>query len=255
MKYLIRGTWLQTHAMLRAPIAILVSVLIPVLRAIVLVALFTVGLRTGDMAFAVIGAGLAAIWASVLFGAANLIQNERWQGTFDLMICSARPLPVLLMPVVCATAVVGVFGMAATLIIGGLVAPGGIPIPSIPALVSATLLFIFSLIGMALIIGAIFVVMPNGNALANALEYPIWILSGFVLPISALPPALQAVGQALPSTVSTRLVHEAVKTGALSLPDVLVSVTLSIGAGVLGFALVGLTERSAIRAGTVGVVA
>ena len=38
-----------------------------------------------------------------------------------------------------------------------------------------------------LLLASTFVLLRNANALANTLEYPIWLLSGMLVPITVLP--------------------------------------------------------------------
>jgi ABC-2 type transport system permease protein len=94
-----------------------------------------------------------------------------------------------------------------------------------------------------------FVVMRNANALCNTLEYPIWLLSGMLVPITVLPAWTGPLADLLPTTWGARGVHEAVSGGAV-VPAVLWCLGISLVCFVLGAVSMSFVERRARAAAT-----
>ena len=55
-----------------------------------------------------------------------------------------------------------------------------------------------------LLLASTFVLLRNANALANTLEYPVWLVSGMLVPITVLPGWTAPIGAVLPTTWAAR---------------------------------------------------
>ena len=64
-----------------------------------------------------------------------------------------------------------------------------------------------------LLLAATFVLMRNANALANTLEYPVWLVSGMLVPITVLPAWTTPIAAVLPTTWAARALREATSGG------------------------------------------
>ena len=73
-----------------------------------------------------IGAGVLGIWSSTLFGSGGAISWQRWEGTLELLVASPPSLLVIVVPLTVATASIGIYSLAATLLWGRFVF--GIPL-------------------------------------------------------------------------------------------------------------------------------
>ena len=65
------------------------------MQATLAVYLFRAGSEPHRLLEAAVGAGMMAVWISVLFGSGGAIQNQRWQGTLEMIMLAPRP-PALL---------------------------------------------------------------------------------------------------------------------------------------------------------------
>src|SRR5207237_9772373 len=101
-----------------------------------------------------------------------VITWQRWQGTLEPTVASPPPLMLVLFPLTFATASIGLYSLASTLLWGRFAF--GIPLDLVHplAFVVAVPVTILTLGAPGLVIGASFVLYRNANALSNMLEFP-----------------------------------------------------------------------------------
>ncbi|MEH1016322.1 ABC transporter permease [Micromonospora sp. CPCC 206060] len=250
---------MRTHVMYmsRSPIEIMLAVASPLIYATLAFYLFRAADRPDQLLQASVGAGLMGVWSSVLFGSGGAVQNQRALGTLETLISAPVPLVLVLLPITLSTAIVGTYAMAATLLWGVILfdvplsfAHPGLFVLSLP-------LCVLSIGMMGLLLTSTFVLMRNANAVANFLDYPIWLLSGMLVPISVLPSWTTPWSAVLPTTWSARSLHLATD-GARELSDVLVPMGLGILVGgcylVLSVFALAWVERRARAAATLSLV-
>src|SRR5260221_7045409 len=102
------------------------------------------------------------------------------------------------LPFSLATAVTGAYALAATLVWGRLVF--GVPLHfAHPFLFAVALVVTVIALGlMGLVLASTFILYRYANAMANLLEYPVWIASGLVFSTSILPAWTRPISCALP---------------------------------------------------------
>jgi ABC-2 type transport system permease protein len=81
-------------------------------------------------------------------------------------------------------------------------------------------------------------------ALGNAFEYPVWLVCGFLVPLSLFPDWVRPISWALPPTWGVRAIREAALGGS-PLNDLLVCLGLGLVFLVAGILLVETMLRSA----------
>ena len=177
---------------------LLTSTVQPVIFATIAFYMFKSGGRSGTLLYAALGAGMMGVWSTTLFGSGGLIQWQRWQGTLELGVGAPPPMVVVYLPFSLANAFTGMYALAATLLWGRIVF--GIPLhlahPWLFALALPATVIGLALMG--LVLASTFVLYRNANALANLLEYPVWIASGLVFSTSLLPAWTHPISWALP---------------------------------------------------------
>jgi ABC-2 type transport system permease protein len=240
-----RGTLLHAKQLSRSPFEIATAFVVPLVQATLAVYLFRAGTEPHRLLEAAVGAGMMAVWSSVLFGSGGAIQNQRWQGTLEMLMLAPRPPALLVFPITLATAVTGTYAMIATLVWGRVVY--GIPLDvadpfgflvAVPAVILGLGMF-------GLLLASTFVLMPNANALNNTLEYPIWLVSGMLVPITVLPGWTGPVGAVLPTTWASRAVREAVTGSGPVWPSLGVCLAISAVCLAAGAVVMSHVERRA----------
>ncbi|MER8113806.1 ABC transporter permease [Streptomyces sp. NPDC094031] len=241
----------RTHVtyMSRSPLEVAFAVLLPVIYATLATYLFQAGTHPRRLLEAAVGAGLMGIWTSVLFGSGAAVQNQRWLGTLETLVASPTPLALILLPVSVATAVIGTYALVATVL-------WGVLLFAVPLDFAHPLLFLAALPGcvlsmgmMGLLMASTFVLLRHAHALTNALEAPVWLLSGVLTPMSVLPDWTTPLSAVLPTTWGARALRAATSGG-----DVLGPLAVGLGLGalycVVAVVLLGRVEGRARRAAT-----
>lgn len=163
--------------------------------------------------FLVIGLIGVEAWGSTIWGSGFAIQHERNWGTIGALFLSPAS----------RTAVIFGYGLSvfiwsipslAVLVTLGYVA-GARFIITDPVAVAGALVAVF---GGSLIVGfslaSLFVLSRRGGLLANALQYPIWLLAGFLVPRASLPAPLQALSNLIPAAHAVDALRQSTLTGA-----------------------------------------
>ncbi|MFG3107092.1 ABC transporter permease [Streptomyces tendae] len=192
---------------------IVFTTLTPVVYAMIAFYLLRAGDRPDQLAHATAGAGIMGVWTSVLFGSGATVQRLRWMGVLEPVAIAPAPLLLTLLPVTLVYAIVGLYSIGATLVLGGLIFH--VPLDfatSVPVLLSF-LVCLVSMGMMGLLLTSTFVHLRNAHALNNTLDHPIWMLSGMLVPI-ALPGWLGPVADVLPTTWGARALHTSIDGGS-----------------------------------------
>jgi ABC-2 type transport system permease protein len=245
--------WFQLKQMTKAGLFVFTSIIEPLIFATLAYYLFKAGHQPGTLLYAALSAGLMGIWTSTLFGAGGAINFQRWQGVLEPLIASPPPYALILFPQTLAAASIGLYSLASTLLWGRLVF--GIPLdfahPFTFAL--AVLVTIVALGALGLIMGASFILYREANALANMLEFPIWIVTGVIVPLSLLPGWVHPLSWILAPTWGYRAIHDAA-LGGNAWPGIGMAVVLTVVYVAIGQAVVAVFERRARERATLSLV-
>jgi ABC-2 type transport system permease protein len=238
------GSVLHAKQLSRSPFEIAIALIVPVVQATLAVYLFRAASESHRLLEAAVGAGLMGVWSSVLFGSGGAIQNQRWQGTLEMIMIAPRRPVLVLLPVTLASALTGTYAMLATLAWGRLLYGIRLDFAHPVAFAVAAPVCVLALGMFGLLLAATFVLMRNANALTNTLEYPIWLVSGMLVPITVLPGWTTPVAAALPTTWGARALREAVSGGPVW-PSLGVCVAISTACLLLGAVALTHVERRA----------
>jgi ABC-2 type transport system permease protein len=175
-----------------------------------------------------LGAAVMCMWSVVVIGSAGALEQQRFLGTLELVVAAPVPLAAVLAPITIASGVVGAYSLVATLAWGTIVfdVPLAIEQPlafavAIPACVLA--------IGMlGLITCATFVLYRAAFSLGVAMQYPVWIATGLLVPLTVLPAFVGKVAWFLAPTWGFRAIQQAALGGS-PWPDIGMCVVVSIG--------------------------
>ena len=166
---------------------LLTSTVQPVIFATIAFYMFKSGGRSGTLLYAALGAGMMGVWSTTLFGSGGMIQWQRWQGTLELTIAAPAPFLLVMIPITISAASIGLYSIAATLFWGRVFF--GVPLhfahPWLFALALPTTLLGLGLLG--LVMASTFILYRQASAFQNLLEYPVWLVTGLLVPLALLP--------------------------------------------------------------------
>jgi ABC-2 type transport system permease protein len=245
--------WFQLKQMTKAGLFVFTSIIEPLIFATLAYYLFKAGHRPGTLLYAALSAGLMGIWTSTLFGSGGAINFQRWQGVLEPMIASPPPYALILFPQTLAAASIGLYSLASTLLWGRLIF--GIPLhfahPA--AFAIAVFVTILSLGVLGLVMGASFILYREANALSNMLEFPIWIITGVIVPLSLLPGWTHPLSWILAPTWGYRGIHDAA-LGGNPWPGIWIALALGVIYFAIGQLVVAAFERRARERATLSLV-
>ena len=178
------------------------------------------------MVYAGLGASVMGIWSVVTTTASGLLQRERWIGTLELLVASPTRFALVLVPITTAMASLGLLSLVSTLLWGWLLFGITVPVahPLLFALAIVASIFSIALIGFLLSVAV--VRYRTAWAMGNLLEYPGWLLCGFLVPVALFPGWVGWVADVLPPTWGMRAIRDAASGGS---PWLEIGVCLGLG--------------------------
>ncbi len=233
-RLMVAGWRFHLKNLTRSGFFLLISLLQPVIFASIAFYMWRSGQRSGTLLAVALGAGLMGMWSSTLFGSGGAIQWQRWQGTLEVLIAAPAPFLLTLLPITLATASVGLYSIVATLCWGWLLF--GMPLTLVHPLAFAIALpaAVASLGLLGLVLASTFVLYRSASAFSNLLEYPVWLVTGLLVPVSLLPGFVEPISWVLAPTWGVRAIRRAALGGdpwpAIAMCVLLAAAYLAIGA-------------------------
>jgi ABC-2 type transport system permease protein len=137
--------------------------------------------------FVVVGSGLTGLWSSLLFISGNSISSERWQGTLESLVGVPTPFEVIVFGKNLANVLQSLLSMVVAYLLAALFFGYSLHLDQPLLFLASVLLSVIAFISFGLIIAPIFVMYREVQQWQNAMEYPVYILAGFLFPILLLP--------------------------------------------------------------------
>jgi ABC-2 type transport system permease protein len=148
--------------------------------------------------FVVVGSGLTGLWSSLLFISGNSINVERWEGTLESLVGVPTPFDVIVFGKNLANVGQSLLSMTVAYLLAALFFGYSLRLDQ-PLLFFLTLfLSVFAFISFGLVIAPIFVMYREVQQWQNAMEYPVYILGGFLFPVLLLPGWTTPISYILP---------------------------------------------------------
>jgi ABC-2 type transport system permease protein len=243
------GFALHLKMMMRSSFDGLLGVLWPLFFATIAFLMFRAGAGGESLVFASFGAAVMGIWSSTSTSAGSAMQRERWHGTLELLVIAPVHFATVLLPVTVAMAAMGLYSMVATLLLSRFVFGVDLPLDHPVAFAFAVVATVVSIGAMGFLLAVSFVRYRTAWALGNLLEYPVWLIAGFLVPLALLPSWVRPISWVLAPTWGVDAIRDAASGGGawpeLGLALGLGAVYLAIGVAVLETVL-----ASARRAGS-----
>jgi ABC-2 type transport system permease protein len=196
-----------------------------------------------------VGASLIGIWSSTSTSGASAMQDQRSQGTLELLAAAPAPFAATIAPITLAMSTIGIYSMIATLVWGRLLFGISLSVAR-PGYFLLGILVTVLCIGMLGFVLSVSVVrFRTAWAIGNMLEYPVWLICGFLVAPSALPGWVQPFSWVLAPTWAVRAVREATFGGS-PLPSLGLALAMTAAYGVGGVLLSHRMLRSARKHAT-----
>jgi ABC-2 type transport system permease protein len=172
--------------------------------------------------FVVVGSGLTGLWSSLLFISGGSINSERWSGTLESLVAIPTPFEVVVFGKNLANVGQSLLSMVVGYLIAAFAFGYSLNIQQPLLFFVSLVLAVIAFISFGLIIAPIFVMNPGVRAWQNAMEFPVYVLCGFLFPIALLPGWTTPVSYLLPPYWAAVALH-GTSTGGATLNQTLIS--------------------------------
>lgn len=164
--------------------------------------------------FVIVGAGMTGLWSSLLFISGNGINWERWTGTLEMLVGGPTPLPIVVFGKNLAHVSQSLVSMIAAYILMALIFGLELTLTDPLMFIIALVFTIVAFVCFGLIIAPVFLMNPGVQGWQNSMEFPIYILAGFLFPIALLPAWTTPISYLLAPYWAARALHGASTGGA-----------------------------------------
>lgn len=137
--------------------------------------------------FVVVGSGMTGLWSSLLFISGNSITVERWTGTLETLVGLPTPMQVIIFGKNLANVAQSMLSMVLSYALAALLFGYTLHINQPILFFISMLMTALAFVSFGLIIAPLFLLTPAVQSFQNALEFPIYVLCGFLFPIALLP--------------------------------------------------------------------
>lgn len=244
LRVLGRGWVFHAKMMTRSAFDGLLAVLWPLFFATVAFFMFRDGGNPELLVYAALGAAVMGVWTATSVPASSALQRARWHGVLELLVATPVHFSLVLLPVTVATSAIGLYCLAATILWGKFVFGIDLPMEHPFAFALAVPATVISVGMLGFLLAVAFVRFRRSWAMGAALEYPVWLVCGFLVPLSLLPDWVRPISWALGPTWGMNAIREA-SMGGTPFPDVAVCFALGLGYLALGVLILDGVLRSA----------
>jgi ABC-2 type transport system permease protein len=227
-----------------SPFIVVTAAIWPLVYATLAFLMFRATHQAPSLLYAALGAAVMGIWSTTATSAGGAIQQQRNWKVLELLVGSPAPLILVLAPITVAIAGIGVYSIASTLLWGRILF--GVPFHVLhPALFLVSIPAAVLSIGLlGLVLASALVLYREASAFSQALEYPIWLITGMLIPLTLLPGWIHPLAWALAPTWGMRAVRRSALGGSVGTP-LLLCLGLSVVYATLAFVLLRHFERLA----------
>ena len=244
---LVTVTWLlNVKQLMRSSFDSLLAILWPIFFATVAFFMFEAGGDPNALVYAALGAAVMGIWTATSVAAGSALQRERWYGTLELLVAAPAHFSLVLLPLAFATSAIGVYCMVTTLLWGRFVFGIDLVFEQPFMLALAIPATVLSIGALGFLIAVSFARYRTAWALGSLTEYPVWLICGFLVPLSLLPGWVHPISYVLAPTWGMRAIRES-STGGTPLPDAATCLLLGATYVALGVLITESVLRAARR--------
>jgi ABC-2 type transport system permease protein len=172
--------------------------------------------------YVVVGSGMTGLWTSLLFRGAFNINGERHMGTLEGIVASPTSLGTVVIGKTLSSVILSLLSMILSYGLASLIFRFPISIAQPVPFVASLFMTVLAFISLGLLIAPLMAINLSLSGWVNALEYPMYILGGFLFPILMLPGWTTPISYILTPYWAARALH-ASSTGGAALSEILLS--------------------------------
>lgn len=201
--------------------------------------------------YALMAPVLIALWQLSLTVAGEIVAEDRWLGTLEVVVAAPASFPVTVVARVFAVTSVAFVAFGEVWAVAAGIFRVSVEFHH-PAAFGLTLgATALAMSGTALIMAALFVVTRSARTFQNSLSYPFYVLGGVLVPVSFLPDWIERLSNVVFLSWSAELLRDGL--GPAPVEDLGFRLGMVLGLGLAGFVVGRLVlERILRRVRTTG---
>lgn len=244
LRLLTIGWLMHLKSLTRSSFFLFISIALPIVYASIAFFMVKAGGGRESLRYVALGAGFMGIWQATLFGSGEAIQFQRSLGTLEPIVAAPAPLLLVMAPLTVATASIGLYSVLATLACewAFFATPPAFAEPVLFAIALPTAILSLGMLG--LLLASTFTLYRHADALSSVLDYPVWLASGLLVPLSLLPGWVTWISWALAPRWGIEAVRNAALGGRVGFPLAMCA-ALGVLYLIVGAALLRWLERLA----------
>jgi ABC-2 type transport system permease protein len=164
--------------------------------------------------FVVVGGAMTAFWLNMLWGMASQLYWDKDGGNLELYVVSPGPMMAVLLGMAVGGLIMTGTRAAIILVVGSIIFGVPYQVGSVALLLVVFALTMAALYGMGMMFASVF--LASGREawhLANLLQEPIYLASGFFFPVKALGPWAATFTSIIPLTVGLDAMRQLLFSG------------------------------------------
>lgn len=239
------GLGLHFKMLSRSPFDLWIVIASPVIFATLAYFLFTDGHGGHALLVPAIASAVMGIWSSTTASGAGALQRQRRLGVLELLVASPSPFWAVVMPITLAISAIGVYSLATGLVYVRVLFGTPIEIERWVEFTAAVPATIVSIGMLGFLFTAALVRFRSAFMVGNLFEWPVWMISGLLIPVALLPGWLQPVSWLFAPTWGMRALRGATLGTGSPWVDIGMCGLLSLGYGFAGALCLNFFLRSA----------
>ena len=223
---------------------------------LVLMAVFVYVGRRDLATYSLVAPLLISVGGMAIFVASELMAREQYSQTLELSVACPAPFPLVLFSRISVITSLSLIAIAESWLILRFVFGASLTIHHPWVFVAATLLTAFAAAGTALITAALFCFARTARTYQNSVMYPVYLLSGMLVPVTVFPDWLEPVRRLIFLYWSANLFRDSMQPAAPEgvLAGLGAIIALGIGSAFVGSALMVRMLNNLRREGRLGVL-
>ncbi|HYM97740.1 MAG TPA: ABC transporter permease [Candidatus Sulfotelmatobacter sp.] len=170
------------------------------------------GAAGSHMAYGVLGGGLIGYWSVAYLDGGNSIQDERWNGTLEQIFAVPAPLWVIVLGKAVGSILFGLVAFLPTAALAYFGFHAALPGMDATRFTISLAMLSFTFLAIAITLTPLFALVRWAFNLINGFEMGVYVLCGFMFPVSVLVPWAQGIGALLAPTWATRALYASTTT-------------------------------------------
>lgn len=170
------------------------------------------GAPDSHLTYGVLGGGLIGYWGIAYLDGGNGIQDERWSGTLEQIFAVPTPLWAILLGRVVGSLLFGLLAFVPTVAFAYFGFHALVPHLDVARFTISLGVLTFTFLAIALTLTPLFALWRWAFSMLNGFELGVYVLCGFMFPVTVLAPWAQGVGAALAPTWATRALYASTTT-------------------------------------------